>query len=142
MTNGQTVCTEAAIITIESVQNGVLFDSRGRRMVYELRPGNRSRAVGDLLTAVAREVGAGLDVRIDIRDPRGEEEPIQALPVKRSLTPEDVEAEYGISARTLEDWRASAKGPPYVKPGKRVLYIREDVEAFLRANAIVTTGRS
>ena len=131
-----------AIITIESVANGVLFEAGGRRMVYELGPGRRSQAVRELLAAVAGELGQGLDVRIDIRDPRGEEAPIPALPVKRSLTPDDVEAEYGIPARTLEDWRSSAKGPAYVKPGKRVLYLREDVEAFLRANAVVTTGRS
>jgi len=130
------------VITIEPVQNGVLFDACGRRMVYELRPGNRTQAVRDLLTAVAGELGAGLDVRIEIRDPRGEEQPLHATPVKWSLTPEDVEAEYSISARTLEVWRASAKGPPYIKPGKRVLYLRDDIEAFLRANAIKTTGKS
>jgi len=128
------------VITIESVQNGVLLDAGGRRMVYELRPGRRTQAVHDLLAAVATELAAGIEVRIEVLDPRGQDTPVTIRPQKRSLNAEDIEAEYGIPARTLEDWRASGKGPPYVKPGKRVIYLREDFEDFLRAH-IVTSGR-
>ena len=34
-------------------------------------------------------------------------------------------------ASTLAYWRQRGEGPPYAKVGKRVLYRREDVEAWL-----------
>lgn len=34
-------------------------------------------------------------------------------------------------ASTLAYWRHRGEGPPYAKVGKRVLYRREDVEAWL-----------
>jgi hypothetical protein len=128
-------------IVIESVQNGVLMDTDGRRRVYELYPGCRTRAVHDLLVELATVLGEGLDVRIDVTDRTGDDVPVVAAPLKRSLTQEDVAAEYGIPAKTLEDWRAAGKGPRYSKPGKRIYYLREDIETFLRESAVVTTGR-
>ncbi len=129
-------------ITIEAVQNGVLLDAGGRRMVYELRPGQRTQAVHDLLAAVALELAAGIEVRIEVQDPRGQDEPVTIRPQKRALTQDEVEAEYGIPPKTLEAWRLHGKGPAYSKPGKRIFYLREDLEAFLRANMVVTTGEA
>lgn len=37
---------------------------------------------------------------------------------------------WGISERTLEQWRWKGCGPKYLKIGGRVVYRLEDVEAF------------
>ncbi|KHK04041.1 helix-turn-helix transcriptional regulator [Desulfovibrio sp. TomC] len=132
---------ESLKIVIESVQNGVVVDASGRRMVYELCPGRRTQAMHDLLLELAGILAARLEVRIEVRDRDGEEAPVEERPVKLSLTQEDVETLYGIPHKTLEDWRCSGKGPRYIKPGKRVYYLREDIEAFMNASAVVTTGR-
>ncbi len=128
-------------ITIEQAVNGVILSAGETRKVYVMEPGARSRSVHDLLKEVAAALGEGLEVRIDVRDPAGQETPVRETPQKRSLTQEDVASEYGLPVKTLEDWRSSGRGPRYTKPGKRVYYLREDIEFFLRANAVVTTGR-
>ncbi|WP_034643110.1 helix-turn-helix domain-containing protein [Desulfovibrio inopinatus] len=133
--------TGQGVITIEPVHNGVLLDTGGRRMVYELRPGQRTKAVHDLLAAVATELATGIEVRIEVRDMRGEEEPVTHQPDKRSLTQVEVESLYSIPIKTLETWRMQGKGPAYTKPGKRIYYFREDIETFLRSCQIVTTGQ-
>ncbi|MGX7345436.1 helix-turn-helix domain-containing protein [Acetobacter pasteurianus] len=38
----------------------------------------------------------------------------------------------GVSVRTLEKYRCTGGGPPFLKVGSRVLYLREDVEAWLQ----------
>lgn len=53
---------------------------------------------------------------------------------KVSGPPEEVEAIYGLKAKTLEAWRARGKGPRFVKAEGRVLYRFADVEAYLDAN--------
>lgn len=128
-------------ITIEPAVNGVVMAADGRRLVYELKPGRRAKAMHDLLKEVATSLAGGLDVRIEVRDPDGAEVPVLQKPPKKFLTQSDVEAEYSISTKTLEDWRSNGKGPQYSKTGKRVYYQREDVESFMRSNVIRTTGR-
>lgn len=54
------------------------------------------------------------------------------------LTPDQVEAEYRLSRRWLIRQRASRHGPAYIKAGRRVLYRRSDLEAYL-ASATVST---
>lgn len=40
-------------------------------------------------------------------------------------------AEYlGVATRTLEKWRVTGEGPPYVKMG-RILYEKKDLDAFV-----------
>lgn len=61
-----------------------------------------------------------------------------------TLRPEEVEAEYPnlFSTRTLERWRKDGKGPAYCYVGKRIVYRREDIESFIAAGRIQTTGRA
>lgn len=40
----------------------------------------------------------------------------------------------GVAPHTLANWRAAGKGPPYVKSGRTVSYLIEDLSAYLRAN--------
>lgn len=51
------------------------------------------------------------------------------------LTPEEVAQILGVSAETLNVWRATKRYPlPYVKAGRLVRYHLKDVEAFIQAN--------
>ena len=48
------------------------------------------------------------------------------------LTPEEVAGILKVSPRTLRNWRASGKGPPYLKLEGSVRYRRGDVRAWIR----------
>ena len=37
----------------------------------------------------------------------------------------------GLSPRTLEKWRYEGSGPPFLKMGRRVLYTKEDLVAWM-----------
>jgi Helix-turn-helix domain len=43
-----------------------------------------------------------------------------------------------ISVRTLQAWRQQHRGPAFLKLGRRVLYRREDVLAYLQRSAVAT----
>lgn len=47
------------------------------------------------------------------------------------LTTADVATMFRTSAETVRFWRHVGKGPKSFKVGRRVLYAREDVEAFI-----------
>ena len=44
------------------------------------------------------------------------------------------------SERTLERWRVEGTGPVYVKAGRKVLYIQQDVEDWLLATRRQSTS--
>ncbi|WP_241694349.1 helix-turn-helix domain-containing protein [Komagataeibacter melomenusus] len=46
----------------------------------------------------------------------------------------------GVSIRTLEKYRCTGGGPPFLKVGSRVLYLREDVEAWLQRHRCQNTS--
>ncbi|GFE94725.1 helix-turn-helix domain-containing protein [Acetobacter persici] len=46
----------------------------------------------------------------------------------------------GVSIRTLEKYRCTGGGPPFLKVGFRVLYLREDVEAWLQRHRCQNTS--
>lgn len=54
------------------------------------------------------------------------------------LTAKEVSVLLGVKVSTLADWRAHSKGPAFSKPGKQVLYRREDVEAYMESHRIRT----
>ncbi|NPU86402.1 MAG: DNA-binding protein [Syntrophaceae bacterium] len=63
---------------------------------------------------------------------------------KRTLTPQQVEAIYGIPVGTLANMRCQKRGPKYYvlnsRTGKkrRVLYFVEDVETWIKINPVIT----
>jgi predicted DNA-binding transcriptional regulator AlpA len=59
---------------------------------------------------------------------------------KKTLSPRDVEQEFGFAIRTLEKWRGESKGPPWIQTGRLVRYRRTDIEAWLDANTIRPKG--
>jgi predicted DNA-binding transcriptional regulator AlpA len=49
------------------------------------------------------------------------------------LTQDDIARAFGLSPRTLEAWRVSGDGPPYLRlSGRCVRYEQSEVEAWLR----------
>ncbi|MGI6879631.1 helix-turn-helix transcriptional regulator [Microbacterium sp. gxy059] len=58
-----------------------------------------------------------------------------------ALPPADAATFLGVSAKTLANWRSLGQGPAYVQfHGRRVAYLVEDLDAFRRANRVVTAG--
>ena len=49
-------------------------------------------------------------------------------------------AEFDLSTRTLERWRAEGTGPPFVMVGGRVFYLRDDVLEWLAARRCRSTA--
>ena len=49
---------------------------------------------------------------------------------KHCLNQKELARRWGLSHRTLERWRYAGQGPAFLKLGGRVLYRREEVEAF------------
>lgn len=54
----------------------------------------------------------------------------------RRYTTREAAARLRRSPRTLEDWRADRKGPPYID-GVPVLYREEDLDAWEQAQLVV-----
>lgn len=49
------------------------------------------------------------------------------------LTQDEAAAELDVCERTLDRWRRLGEGPPITKLGRRVLYRRASLQAWLRA---------
>jgi excisionase family DNA binding protein len=50
------------------------------------------------------------------------------------LTTEEVAAELRTTPGTVRWWHSVGRGPKSVKPGRRRLYLRSDVDAYVRAS--------
>lgn len=61
---------------------------------------------------------------------------VRALRDRMALTPEDAAVFMGIACATLKKWRCAGDGPAYVKVGSKIVYLVEDLEAFLRAHRV------
>ena len=63
---------------------------------------------------------------------------VERLKRREYLTPEEVEAVYGLKAATLANKRSKAQGPEYIKDGDRILYRQQAIKIYLDARAIKT----
>jgi hypothetical protein len=57
------------------------------------------------------------------------------------MTPRQAAERYGLSEGTLANWRCNKRGPKYylLPPGRRkVIYLVDDLENWLRQNPVVT----
>jgi len=54
----------------------------------------------------------------------------------RLLIPQDLEREYGISTKTLANWRSQGKGPPYFKLGNAVRYRGGEVNKWIAGSKV------
>lgn len=50
------------------------------------------------------------------------------------LTPRELSARWRLSHKTLEKWRHTKRGPPYIRVGKSIRYNLEIIESFERVD--------
>jgi predicted DNA-binding transcriptional regulator AlpA len=62
-----------------------------------------------------------------------------AVPEDELLTPRELAEEMKRSEAALAQLRSRGLGPKYVKVGRRVLYRRSDIRAYLDANTVSGT---
>lgn len=48
------------------------------------------------------------------------------------IPPDELAEQLGVTTRTLHHWRAIGEGPARTKIGKKILYHRQDVAAWLQ----------
>ena len=54
-----------------------------------------------------------------------------------TLTEKELAARWKMTARTLQGWRTTGKGPRYIRIGERSIFYRAaDIEAYERANVV------
>jgi hypothetical protein len=59
---------------------------------------------------------------------------------KAELLGNDAAAAYiGTAACTLPTWRSQNRGPTFIKVGRKVLYRRADLDAWLESRAVATS---
>ena len=56
----------------------------------------------------------------------------------RALTEQEVAARFGLSVATLRAWRWKRKGPRFVRLGRAVRYLPDDLNQFLAVNSVGT----
>ena len=56
------------------------------------------------------------------------------------LTTQQAAAYLVLSPRTLEKWRVTGEGPPFVKLGRRVAYRREDLREWVESRRRASTS--
>lgn len=57
-----------------------------------------------------------------------------------TISESDVATLLGMSVKTLRNWRVDGKGPVYAKPGRVVVYLPDDVTAYLNASRRAPDG--
>ena len=67
----------------------------------------------------------------DITPPTAKPQFIPARTLRPYLRTGEAAELIGVSHRTMEKYRCIGGGPPFLKIGHRVLYVRQDVEAWL-----------
>lgn len=70
--------------------------------------------------------------------------PTTTLVTPAVLTTKEAAVYLGLSDQTLANWRVRGRGPAYLRLGgagrPRIVYLPEDLDAFLRANRVQTSG--
>lgn len=52
------------------------------------------------------------------------------------LTPKDLEEKYQLAPKTLANWRSQGSGPEFFKLGKKVRYLRKNVEKWVEQSRV------
>lgn len=68
-----------------------------------------------------------------MRQPQDHLEAGGTRPIQRPMFVPDLEERTGLSPNTLAHFRQTGRGPRWYKLGRRVVYDRADVEAWLEA---------
>ena len=56
------------------------------------------------------------------------------------LTTDEAAELLGLKSQTLHNWRHLRKGPRYHKLGRRIIYLLDDLEAFMESCAVNLEG--
>ncbi len=64
----------------------------------------------------------------------------QAQDPPRFMSADDVTKETTIAKATLAKWRWNGNGPPWCKCGARVVYSRDDLDAWIASNTRSPAG--
>ena len=64
----------------------------------------------------------------------------KANAVKENLSTNEAAKFLGVAVVTLETWRSTQKGPPYVRAEGRVIYRMADLRAWMDANVVTAKG--
>ena len=56
--------------------------------------------------------------------------------MKEFIREKEVSGFSTIAVQTLRNWRHLRKGPPYLKVGKRIVYDKDDVIAYLESKKV------
>jgi predicted DNA-binding transcriptional regulator AlpA len=65
---------------------------------------------------------------------------MDAATPQRALTIEEAAAYVGLSTWTLDKLRSRGGGPPYIKLGRRVVYLIEDLNGWLATRRRTSTS--
>lgn len=79
--------------------------------------------VSELETIIERAVARGVE----------KVKPLLLKGANEYLTAEETALRFGISKRTLDEWRRNAEGPAYISRGKLTLYKVSDVSDYLNS---------
>ena len=58
--------------------------------------------------------------------------------IKDRFTPQQAAGYLGIEEGVLRVWRRRNYGPPYLKMGRAVVYLRKDLDAWIAASRVET----
>ena len=65
-----------------------------------------------------------------------------STPVKPILSSDEAADLLSVGAGTLANWRSRGVGPAYCKLGHRVVYLLDDVMAYLAAHRVATSDEA
>ena len=64
------------------------------------------------------------------------------MPSIEILNTDELAEMLNVVPRTIIRWRVARTGPPWVKAGRRVLYRRKDVDAWMEKNLVNPVGEA
>lgn len=99
--------------------------------------GARQNAIMEAIEGLVRAI-VPLAIDAAIADGRIQGQPNLGpdLSQRRYLTEAEASKLYGLRKSTLENWRRKSRGPHFCKPGKHIMYAREDLEAYFAKERI------
>ena len=56
---------------------------------------------------------------------------------RRTLDHREAAGYLGIADQTLYNWRSQERGPDYIRLGRKIAYLRSDLDKFLENNRII-----
>jgi predicted DNA-binding transcriptional regulator AlpA len=60
--------------------------------------------------------------------------------IPRPLTESEAAELIGVKPQTMAVWRSKGTGPPYLKTGRSIRYLNEDIKEYLQQRRVRTSG--